>query len=112
VAWLHRRSRAGVSGTVRYESGTPIQREEDEAELEERPGAEMVDFANGRVRPRTVAAIVAEVPLVTRGRRSIGVRASVLNAFDARYAYNFGNPFSGTHFGSPRTAALSIRLKF
>ena len=40
------------------------------------------------------------------------VRASVLNLFDARYAYNFGNPFSGTHFGAPRTASLALRVRF
>jgi len=43
-------------------------------------------------------------------RRSLGVRASALNVFDQRYAYNFGNPFSGTHFGAPRTLSLAVRL--
>ena len=32
---------------------------------------------------------------------AISLRGAVLNLFDARYAYNFGNPFSGTHFGAP-----------
>jgi outer membrane receptor for ferric coprogen and ferric-rhodotorulic acid len=36
----------------------------------------------------------------------------VLNLFDQRYAYNFGNPFSGTHFGAPRTASFSVRVGF
>jgi len=35
-----------------------------------------------------------------------------MNLFDRGYAYNFGNPFSGTHFGAPRTASLSLRLAF
>jgi hypothetical protein len=26
------------------------------------------------------------------------------------YAYNFGNPFSGTHFGAPRTATVSLEV--
>ena len=38
------------------------------------------------------------------------LRAAALNLFDARYAYNFGNPFSGTHFGAPRTVSLAVRL--
>ena len=28
----------------------------------------------------------------------------------ARYAYNFGNPFSGTHFGAPRSARVDLRI--
>ena len=31
---------------------------------------------------------------------------------DGRYAFNFGNPFSGTHFGAPRTAAISLAFEF
>jgi outer membrane receptor protein involved in Fe transport len=38
--------------------------------------------------------------------------ASVLNAFDRRYAFNFGNPFSGTHFGAPRQFRLDLQLRF
>jgi hypothetical protein len=41
----------------------------------------------------------------------VSVRAAVLNLLDARYAYNFGNPFSGTHFGAPRTASVTLRLE-
>ena len=38
----------------RYESGTPLQVGDDDLdELEERPGAELVDFERGRVKPRT-----------------------------------------------------------
>ena len=36
----------------------------------------------------------------------------VLNLFDERYAYNFGNPFSGTHFGAPRSVAFTVRVAF
>ena len=36
-------------------AGTPIEvDEDDEDELDERPGAEMVDFDRGRVKPRTI----------------------------------------------------------
>jgi hypothetical protein len=113
ATWTHSRSGASVSAVIRYESGTPLERsEEDEDELRERPGAEMVDFDRGRVAPRTVASILADLPIWKRGRRSASVRASVLNLLDDRYAYNFGNPFSGTHFGAPRTASIAAHLKF
>ena len=35
---------------------------------------------------------------------------AVFNLANARYAFNFGNPFSGTHFGAPRSAAFGLRL--
>jgi hypothetical protein len=41
---------------------------------------------------------------------AVQLRTAALNLFDQRYAYNFGNPFSGTHFGAPRTVAISVRL--
>jgi hypothetical protein len=113
VSWKHAKSGGAISAAVRYESGTPLEVDEDEEDdLRERPGAEMVDFESGRVRPRTIVSMQAAWPLLTRDRRAIELQASLFNAFDARYAYNFGNPFSGTHFGAPRSAAIAIRLKF
>ncbi len=44
-------------------------------------------------------------------RAAVSLRGAVLNLFDARYAYNFGNPFSGTHFGAPRTASVTVRIE-
>jgi outer membrane receptor for ferrienterochelin and colicin len=106
-------ARATVSATFRYESGTPIQQSDDDLdELGERPGAEMVDFDAGRVKGRAIASILADAVVWKRGRQSATVRGTVMNIFDRRYAYNFGNPFSGTHFGAPRTASLSLRLAF
>jgi len=113
VTWMHPTSRATVSASVRYESGTPIQRDEEEQDaLLERPGAELVDFEHGRVKGRTIASLVADVQVWKRGRRSAGIRASAINLFDAEYAYNFGNPFSGTHFGAPRTVSAALQLEF
>ena len=61
--------RPSVSLSVRHESGTPIERDEDaEEELADSPGAEMVDFAKGRVKARTLASLPATCPSVTRGR--------------------------------------------
>lgn len=100
-----------MSFTIRHETGTPIESGDDEMEeLRSRPGAETVDFDRGRVAARTVASVQAEFPIWRQGRRSVVVRAAALNLFDARYAYNFGNPFSGTHCGAPRTVSLAVRL--
>ncbi|MGH9217729.1 MAG: hypothetical protein ACRD1W_00405, partial [Vicinamibacterales bacterium] len=113
VTWTPERAGVVVSATIRYETGTPIERDEDEEEeLQDRPGAEMVDFDRGRVKPRTVAALQAEVPIWKRGRTVAAVRAAVLNLFNDHFAYNFGNPFSGTHFGASRTASLAARVRF
>ena len=55
-------------------------------------------------------AVQMEIPIWRHNRRAATLRASVMNLFDARYAYNFGNPFSGTHFGASRTAAVGLRI--
>jgi outer membrane receptor for ferrienterochelin and colicin len=111
VTWEHPRSGVVLSLAARYESGTPIQRDEDDvAELAERPGADLVDFERGRVRPRTLVSLIATIPLVDADGLRVALRGAVLNLFDRRYAYNFGNPFSGTHFGAPRTASVSLQV--
>jgi outer membrane receptor protein involved in Fe transport len=102
-----------LSAAARYESGTPLELDDDaEADaLAARPGADRVDLARGRVRPRAIVSLVGGVPVWTKPRAVVSVRAAVLNLFGARYAYNFGNPFSGTHFGAPRTAAVTLRVE-
>ena len=35
-----------------------------------------------------------------------------LNLTNAEWAYNFGNPFSGTHFGPGRTIQIGLRAAF
>jgi outer membrane receptor protein involved in Fe transport len=112
LVWTGRRG-VSLSGIVRYESGTPMELDDDDEadELAERPGADRVDFDRGRVKPRTLVSLVGSVPVWQTARAQVSVRASVLNLFGARYAYNFGNPFSGTHFGAPRTAAVSLRVE-
>lgn len=112
VSWDHP-SGVGVALVARHETGTPVQREEDELEeLLGQPGAEMVDFGAGRVKPRTVVSARLLVPIVDRTRIRTAIGLQVLNAFDARYAFNFGNPFSGTHFGAPRTVSINVRMTF
>lgn len=102
-----------VAATAQYASGTPLEvDEEDLEELKERPGAELVDFERGRVEPRLVVDVQAGRRLYRGPRLEASARLSVLNLFDRAYAYNFGNPFSGTHFGTGRTVAASLRLAF
>jgi outer membrane receptor protein involved in Fe transport len=112
VTWTGPRG-ATLSATGRYESGTPIELDDEgeAADLAARPGADRVDFDRGRVKPRTVVSLVGSVPVWRTAGADLSLRASVLNLFDASYAYNFGNPFSGTHFGAPRTFALGVRLE-
>lgn len=100
-----------VSAALRYGSGTPLEVGEDDLdELMERPGAGLVDVRRGRVRPWTVLDLTVAQAL-RRGRRTeTSVRASVLNVTNSAYALNFGNPFSGTHFGAPRTIRVDVRL--
>jgi outer membrane receptor for Fe3+-dicitrate len=113
MTWEHARSRVAITMTARYETGTPVQQDDDDLdELIEQPGAEMVDFDAGRVKPRTVVSLLATAPLFNDEHVTATAGVQVLNLFDARYAYNFGNPFSGTHFGAPRTVAVSLRLTF
>ena len=103
----------GFAATVRYESGTPIQRDDDDqGELEGLPGADTADFESGRVRPRTVVSLRMDAPVFRSGGTKLVAALEVLNLFNDRYAYNFGNPFSGTHFGAPRSVAATLRVTF
>lgn len=111
LTFEHERSGIWLSVAGRYQSGTPIQRE-DEDDLAARPGAEVVNFDSGRVKPRGIVDLLAAIPVRRTGGIALSVRASLLNLFDHRYAFNFGNPFSGTHFGPPRTASVSVRVSF
>lgn len=113
VTYDHERSGVSLSVTGRYESGTPLEVEEEELdELSGRPGAELVDFDRGRVKPRQVFD-VSVVQRLLRGRRvDFNLRFAALNVTSERWAYNFGNPFSGTHFGPGRTVQIGLRANF
>ena len=99
--------------TGRYESGTPLEVADEELdELDARPGAELVDFHRGRVKPRRVVDVAASKRMIRLGRVELSLRASILNLTGRRWAYNFGNPFSGTHFGPGRTGQVALRAVF
>lgn len=96
----------------RYESGTPLEVDEDELdELMDRPGSELVNFETGRVRPRLLFDAMAGMKLLRAGAHELSLRAALLNVTGERFAYNFGNPFSGTHFGAGRTFQVGIQVR-
>jgi hypothetical protein len=107
----YQRPARGFSASIsaQYQSGTPLE-VEDQADLMERRGAELVDFARGRVRPRTVFDLTLSQVLQRGAHTETSVRLSVLNFTNHVYALNFGNPFSGTHFGAPRTIRAEVRI--
>lgn len=116
ITWVPAVSRWSASAQARYASGTPLEvgelDDDDADELAERPGAELIDLERGRVRPRLVVDVSASARLVRAGRTQVVLGASVLNAFDRSYAFNFGNPFSGTHFGAPRQFRVDLSASF
>lgn len=96
----------------RYESGTPLEVDEDELdELMERPGSELVNFETGRVRPRRLFDLLAGTRLFRAGQNEFSLRTALLNLTGQRFAYNFGNPFSGTHFGPGRTFQIGLQVR-
>jgi hypothetical protein len=113
VTYEHERAGFWASASARYESGTPLEVGDTELdELLERPGAELVDFERGRVKPRQVLDVTV-LQQLHRGRRvDFTLRLAVLNVTGARWAFNFGNPFSGTHFGPRTTLKVSLAAAF
>jgi hypothetical protein len=97
--------------TARYESGVPIDVDPDQLDsLRGRPGADLVDFQRGRVKPRQVFGFSAGVTLLESRHTEVQAQFDIQNLANTPFVYNFGNPFSGTHFGAPRQ--FSGRLKF
>ena len=112
ASYDHPRSAFWASFGGRYESGTPLEVEEDDLdELMERPGSELVNFDKGRVRPRQIFDVMAGARLLRAGGRDISLRGAILNFTGERFAYNFGNPFSGTHFGPGRTFQIGLQVR-
>jgi TonB dependent receptor/Carboxypeptidase regulatory-like domain len=115
VTWVQPVGRWAATAQARYASGTPVELgdldDDDAEELAERPGAELVDFDRGRVTPRLVVDLSASLRLRRTTWGEIGIAASLLNAFNRAYAFNFGNPFSGTHFGAPRQIRADLRIR-
>jgi outer membrane receptor protein involved in Fe transport len=71
-----------------------------------------VDFARGRVKPRKTVDVTLSQNLRRLRRSGLSLRLAVLNVTGSEWAYNFGNPFSGTHFGAGRTVQVGLRARF
>ena len=113
VGYDHPHSGFWVSFSGRYESGTPLEVEVDELdELLERPGSDLVNFETGRVKSRRLFDALAGLRVFRSGGRELSLRGAILNLAGERFAYNFGNPFSGTHFGPGRTFQIGIQIRF
>jgi hypothetical protein len=96
----------------RYESGTPLEIDDGNgAQLLARPGSDLIDIERGRVRPRQVYDVVSDIRLLRRTQAEFALRAALMNVAGKRFAYNFGNPFSGTHFGLGRAFQIGLQVK-
>ena len=62
------------------------------------------------MKPRAPIDIAIVQRISRAARMDAELRVSLLNITGERWAYNFGNPFSGTHFGPGRTFRAGIRL--
>ena len=97
----------------RYESGVPIEVPEDQvARLRASPGAGLVNFSTQRVKPWYVFGWSGGMDLLRRERMTVAAEFDVQNLADRAFVYNFGNPFSGTHFGYPRMAGGRLKFTF
>jgi hypothetical protein len=102
-----------VSLLGRYESGVPLEVDQDSLdELRNAPGADLVNFTTERVRPWTALNLSTGWDAVRNDRFKMRLEFSVQNFLNRRFVYNFGNPFSGTHFGYPRLWNGSVRFNF
>ena len=113
VIYNHRRSGFWASFGGRYESGVPLEVEEDDLEdLRELPGADLVNFERRRIRPWTVFDFAVGVDLLRKERVSLKLKFEMQNFTNNRFAYNFGSPFEGTHFGHPRLFGGGLKIVF
>jgi tetrahydromethanopterin S-methyltransferase subunit E len=74
------------------------------------PGANLVNLGGQRVKPWYVFGWAGGMDLLRRERVTVSAEVDLQNLADHSFIYNFGNPFSGTHFGYPRM--VGGRLKF
>jgi outer membrane receptor protein involved in Fe transport len=107
----YERERFWLQAAARYESGTPVEvNAANLPTLRQRPGVDRVDLGRGRVKPRGVLDIAVGLRLLRLGPLAVEAQLDAVNVLNAAYAFNFGNPFSGTHFGPPRALVLKLRL--
>jgi outer membrane receptor protein involved in Fe transport len=108
-------SGTGIWATMggRHESGIVLEVEPERLhELQSAPGADLVDFDRGRVKPWTTFDFSAGINLLSDRRVTVNLQFEIQNLANRRFAYNFGNPFEGTHFGPPRLWSGGLRFQF
>ncbi len=113
IIYNHRKS--GIWGSVggRHESGVPIEVADDRfEELQTAAGADLVNFERRRIKPWTIFDFAVGADLLRKERISLKLRFEMQNFTDRRFAYNFGSPFEGTHFGQPRLFSGGLKLEF
>jgi outer membrane receptor protein involved in Fe transport len=102
-----------TSLTGRFESGVPLELPDlDSGELAQLPGANLVNFDTERVKPWYVLGWSGGMDLVQTDRFTLGAQLDIQNLANRDFAFNWGNPFSGTHFGYPRLMAGSLKFTF
>ena len=100
-----------VKDGIRAAGGTPIEVNSAQIpQLQLQPGSDLINLQTGRVNPWSIFGFSGGVDLRRDTRVVISAQMDMQNIFNTRFVYNFGNPFSGTHFGCPRL--WSGRLKF
>lgn len=111
VIYEHQRSGVWASFSGRHESGVPLEVEQERLEeLKVSRGADLVNFERARVKPYTVLNFSIGAELMREKPLTITLQIDAQNLANKRFAYNFGSPFEGTHFGHPRL--WSGRMKF
>ena len=97
----------------RYESGVPMELADlDDDELHALPGARLVNFDTRRVKPWYVLGWSGGMDLIQKERFSVAAQLDLQNLTNRDFAFNWGNPFSGTHFGYPRLISGSLKFTF
>lgn len=84
----------------------------DSEELHALPGSELVNFDTGRVKPWYVLGWSGGMELLRKDRFTMAAQVDIQNIANRPFAFNWGNPFSGTHFGYPRLIAGSLKFTF
>jgi outer membrane receptor protein involved in Fe transport len=71
-----------------------------------------IDFARGRVKPRTILDLSVGADLLRKERVSLNLQFDVQNLTNQLFLYNFESVFSGTHVGYPRLFSGRLALHF
>jgi outer membrane receptor protein involved in Fe transport len=113
LIYEHHKSGIWTSFSGRHESGVPLEVEEERLEeLQQAPGADLVNFERSRVKPYTILNMAIGADLLREERVTLSLQIDAQNLTNRRFAYNFGSPFEGTHFGYPRLWSGRLKLTF